>query len=468
MTDSLMQSSDPILFANGMAAVIEEFRSERLRERYYRVVHPSGLRIYLFPKALTVTSVLYATRFGAANSVFRVDGEPEDTVLPDGCAHFLEHKMFEEEDGSDAFERFSELGADANAYTSWDKTAYLFHATEHVEECLEKLLHFVSTPCFTEASVKKEQGIIAEEIRMNDDSPGERCFMNALRAIYEENAIRKEICGSEESITRITPEILYRCCELFYRPENMVLVVAGSIGLQSVIQTVDRAYASLPSGGATERPRKVHLRDENANEARCARVSRVEERMEVGKPMFVIAVKDHDAVLLPPRERMRRDALMSLVREMYFSTSGELYNRLLDDGVISPGFSAAYGATGLYAFLELAGESNDPDLVLSEVRRTIREAREGGVDAELFERARRVIYAKTVKSFDSTRTVSEMLLDYVLADYELFEYIALLDGVSASDVESLLQSAFPDEAFALSVISPLEDAEIDGTEQEVR
>ena len=448
--------SSQVLFADGSEAVVSEFCSELLRERYFRVEHPSGLRIYLFPKDLSTTSALYATRFGAANSVFRATGAQEDTVLPDGCAHFLEHKMFEEADGSDAFERFSALGADANAYTSWDKTAYLFHATDHVEACLEALISFVSTPYFTDASVEKEQGIIAEEIRMNDDSPGERCFMNALKAIYRDNAIRKEICGSEESIRRITPELLYRCCELFYHPRNMVLVVAGRIPLQEVVRTVDRVYAKL-SVDRSEQP-GFSFRDENARETRSAAVHRIEEQMEVGKPMFVIAVKDHDAMQLPPRERMRRDALMTLVREMYFSTSSELYNTLLDEGVISPGFSAAYGATGLYAFLEIAGESDDPDRVLSEVKRTLRDAREGTVDEELFERARRVTYAKAVKSFDSTRTVSEMLLDYVFADYELFEYIDLLDRVTADEIGALLKTSFPEEAFALSVISPLSES----------
>ena len=448
--------TEQLYFSDGAPVSVEVFRSELLSEQYYRVVHPSGLRIYLFPKALTTTSALYATRFGAADGAFTLAGDEGETVLPDGCAHFLEHKMFEEADGSDAFERFSALGADANAYTSWDKTAYLFSATERVAESLEILLRFVSEPHFTEASVKKEQGIIAEEIRMNDDSPSERCFTNALRAIYRENSIRNEICGTEESISRITPAVLYKCCEVFYRPDNMVLVVSGHISLSEVLRVVDRV---LPA--AAEDAPAVCRRDENASEIRAVYLPRIEERMQVGKPMFVIAVKDHDAVRMTPRERMRRDALMTLVKEMYFSTSSELYNRLLDEGLISPGFSAGYGATSLYAFFEIAGESDDPDRVLEEVRKTVAEAREDGIDPDMFERARRVLYAKTVKSFDSTRTVSEMLLDYVLSDYELFEYVELFQHVTAEDVTELLQNAFFEESFALSVISPLNGEEVE-------
>lgn len=445
--------SNTICFANGTVAEPRMFQSEHLRERYYRVKHPSGLWIYLFPKELTTVSALYATRFGAIDSVFRYAGDVKDTVLPDGCAHFLEHKMFEQEDGSDAFELFSELGADANAFTSWDKTAYLFHATEEASACLEILLRFVSEPHFTDASVKKEQGIIAEEIRMNDDNPAERCFMNLLRALYTENSIRKEICGSEASIARITPEILYQCCDAFYRPSNMTLVVAGRISLAEVIAAVDRVIPVLRGGADT---REIIRRDENANETASVHLPRIEERMQVGKPMFVIGIKDHAALALSSRERMRRDALMTVLKEIYFSTSSELYNRLLDEEAISPGFSAAYGATPHYAFFEIAGESDDCDYVLREVKRTLREAAETGIDEETFERARRVLYAKTVKSFDSTRTVSEMLLDYIFSEYELFEYVELFQSITRSDAEALLREAFPDEAFALSVISPLD------------
>ena len=443
-----------LYFSDGTPVIAEEFRSDRLSERYYRVTHPSGLPIYLFPKDHSTVSALYAVRFGAANAAFRYEGEETETVLPDGCAHFLEHKMFEEADGSDAFLLFSELGADANAYTSWDKTAYLFHATEKAPECLRALLSFVSAPYFTDASVRKEQGIIAEEIRMNDESPAERCFMNLLRAMYAENAIRNEICGSEESISRITPEVLYECCRAFYTPQNMALVVAGNITLRDVFEAVD---AILPA--ESPEPRSVIPRDENKNETAAVLLPRVEEKMPVGKPLFVIGIKDHAAVSLPPRERMRRDALMTVIREMYFSTSSELYNRLFDAGVISPGFSAAYGATPLYAFFEIAGESDDCDYVLGAVKRTLRDAAENGVDDALFERARRVLYAKAVKSFDSTKTVSEMLLDYVFADYELFEYVELFDRITKEDVEALLCEAFPDEAFALSVVSPLDTDE---------
>ena len=448
--------NEPIYFKTGEKAVVTERVSELLREHYFCVTHPSGLTVYLFPKEHSTISALYAVRFGAANLAYRYDGDTEDTVLPVGTAHFLEHKMFEKEDGSDAFQLFSELGADANAYTSWDKTAYLFYATEKERECLRALLSFVSRPYFTEETVKKEQGIIGEEIRMNQESSVERCFINLLSAMYSENAIRNEICGSEKTIAEITPSILYECCKAFYRPSNMALVVSGNISLKELLSVVDDV---LPLEGGE--CRRVISRDENRSETAAVFRTYVEEKMPIGKPIFLIGVKDQKAISLSPRDRMRRDALMSLVKEMYFSTSSELYNRLFDSGVISPSFVSAYGATDLYAFFELGGESDDPSRVLREVKQTISEARESGVPEELFERARRVLYAKTVKSFDSTKTISEMLLDYVFSDYELFEYVSLFQTLTREDVEELLRDAFSDEEFSLSVILPITDGEVE-------
>ena len=435
------------------------FSHPRLSEEYVELLHASGLRIYVFPKKMSTVSALYATAFGAMDTAFRLESDTTETVVPDGCAHFLEHKMFEEADGSDAYERFSPLGADANAYTSWDKTAYLFHATGDSEEALRELLGFVSRPYFTRASVKKEQGIIAEEIRMNDDSPAERCFMNLLRAMYRENSIRKDICGSEASISEITPEVLYACHRVFYRPSNMVLVIAGDVDPDRIAAVVDEILE--PTSDA----REIFRRNDNANESPSVDTPYIEERMTVGRPIFVIGLKDHRATMLSPDERMRRDAAMTLLKEIYFSSSSKLYSALLDEGLISPSFAAGYGATARYAFLEIAGESDDPGRVLFEVKRTVKRAIEEGIDRDAFVRAKRVMYAKAVKSFDSTRTVAEMLLDYVMSDYELFRYVDLYEEITEEEVEGLLSEIFKEECYALSVIRPT-DAGVSSTKED--
>ena len=259
-----------------------EFSSELLREKYDLIEHESGLSIYVFPKKLTSTYALFATKYGSIDNAFVENGT--EITVPDGIAHFLEHKLFENEDGSDSFSRFSALGADANAYTSYQRTAYLFSCTENFEESLEELLRFVTTPHFTEASVKKEQGIIAEEIRMYEDSPWDRCQRLLLCALYHHHPVKKNICGSIKSIGEITPELLYRCHRAFYHPSNMALIVCGDVNAKQVTSIVDRVLPKKEKPHTLERI----LPKEPPTVAK----KRMDCRMQVSKPLFYIGVKD--------------------------------------------------------------------------------------------------------------------------------------------------------------------------------
>jgi len=216
-----------------------EYTSALLREKYTYIEHASGLPIYVFPKAMTNTYALFATKYGSLDTTFAVgDGKP--VTVPDGIAHFLEHKLFEAPDGTDTFTRFSALGADSNAYTDYNKTAYLFGCTENAEEALAELLTFVTQPHFTDESVARERGIIAEEIREDEDSPWERAYLNLLSALYHKNPVRKNIVGTVKTIQKITPKLLYKCYNAFYRLDNMALVVCGNITPEAVVAVADR------------------------------------------------------------------------------------------------------------------------------------------------------------------------------------------------------------------------------------
>jgi len=114
------------------------------------------------------------------------------TVVPDGIAHYLEHKLFEGKQG-DAFKLFAKTGASANAYTSFDKTAYLFSCTDNFEASLNILLDFVQSPYFTKENVEKERGIIAQEIKMYEDSPEWKSYINLLGALYQSHPVKLDI-----------------------------------------------------------------------------------------------------------------------------------------------------------------------------------------------------------------------------------------------------------------------------------
>ncbi len=424
-----------------------EFFSPLLKETYCRVEHDSGLQIYVFPKKMSTSYALFATRYGSLDRAFSVDGGTLEE-LPDGVAHFLEHKLFDNADGSDAFARFSALGADANAYTTYNRTAYLFSCTERFDDSLAELLSFVTHPYFTRASVKKEQGIIAEEIRMYDDMPWERVFQNLLLAMYRAHPVRRNVCGTVASIKKITPELLYRAHALFYAPENMVLVVCGDVDTEAVCAVADRVLpAQSPEAVRVER----HL------PAEIAEVEKpfVEARMSVSKPIFSIGVKD-DPPVPDPAVRARREFAMTLLNEVLFSQSGSFYHELFEEGLITPSFAHGYSACDSFAFNCITGESDRPEEVLARFWGYVERVMEAGLADEDVERARRVLYADEIRAYDSTEEIANRLLSFVLDGTNMFDVPEWIRAVTREELEGLMRALYKRERVALSVIRPLD------------
>ena len=426
-----------------------EFVSDRLGERYVRIDHESGLAIYVFPKALSTTYAILSAKYGSVDRKFRLPGE-DFVEVPDGVAHFLEHKLFENEDGSDSFERFSQLGADANAYTTCNRTSYLFSCTDRFEESLEELLTFVTHPHFTKASVKKEQGIIAEEIRMYDDNPWERCFQNLMEGLYEKNPIRVNICGTEKTISKITPKILDDCYRAFYQLSNMALIVCGEVDEETVLRVADRV---LPKGG-----KSVPVERWMEEEGRCAYRPRVTAEMQVAKPIFSIGVKDAN-VPKDPCERIRRDAAMSLLEEILFSRSGKFYNALFEEGLITPSYSYGYSIAEGFAFHAITGEGDDPEEIERRFCEFLEEAKREGISHEDFERCRRALYADVIRNYDSTEEVATELLTFVFDGGELFEYPSVIESLTWEEINTLLLELPDRSALCLSAVYPLRDQE---------
>ena len=427
----------------------EIFESQALREKYYRYPHPCGLDIYIFPKKLSSAYAILGTRYGAIDNVFGVEGEREPTAVPDGIAHFLEHKLFANEDGSDSFDTFSALGAEANAYTSFNKTAYLFSSTENFDDALSELIYFVYHPYFTEESVERERGIIAQEIGMYDDSPVETCYYGMLDGLYEHHSIKRNISGSVESISQITPDLLYECHRVFYNPSNMVLVVCGDLTPEQVISVAD---AHLPK---TSKTVNIIRSSENDNESPAVFLPRVEKKMRVSKPIFNIGIKD---IHIPadPIERMRKEATMSILNEMLFARSGKLYSDMFESGLISPEMSYCYTISSSFAFNSIAGEADDPEAVLAKIKNHLGEIKDSGLSREDFERGKRVMYAEFVKEFDSSEGIANALLAYICEDANVFDYADVILGISFEEIENLFKKSFNNEFFTMSVVYPLD------------
>ena len=432
--------------------IFEIFESALLREKYYRYTHECGLPIYVFPKKLSSTYAIFSTRYGSIDNVFSTDGGESFIEVPDGIAHFLEHKLFANEDGSDAFEHFSAIGADANAYTSFNKTAYLFSCTHDFEAALGELIDFVTHPYFTDASVKKECGIIAQEIKMYDDHPAESCYYGMLGGLYKNHSVKRNICGSVESINKITPELLYDCYRAFYDMSNMTLIVCGDVSPEEVLKIANEHLPKSHSSIKVIRDKRVFSEEASVN---CARLTK---QMKVAKPIFNIGIKDTD-IPTDPYARLKKDAAMSILSEMLFCRAGKLYSELFEGELISPDLSYGYTMSETFAFTSIAGEANDPEAVFSKIREHIRSLIDTELSSADFERAKRVMYAEFVKEFDSTEIIANNLLAFVFEGVDIFEYANIISSVTLEDVSDLLRRSFRDEFFTMSCVFPLDDEE---------
>lgn len=420
------------------------FESSLLGEKYYRVEHKSGLRVYVFPKDRTGTYAIFSTKFGGSVSKYKYGNKYYD--IPLGCAHFLEHKMFDNKNRPGADDIFSALGAYDNAYTSNDRTAYLFSCSEHFEECLTELLRFVTEPYFTKKSVKKEIGIISEEIRECLDDPYDRCNMNMLDAMYYFNNVRNEICGTEESIANIDPKVLYSCCKHFYTPRNMILTVCGNVDLETVIKVVDRIIKPAK--------RSKELVVPTVTEPVNVRLDYIERKMQVAKPIVSIGVKD-TSISTDPRERLRKVAGVNILCKMLFAESCDFYLEMLDKGIITPSFDAGYSSSPTAAYVMIFDETPDPVLLKNKIIEHVLNSQVKGLDRAAFEREKRAAYASYVAGFDSTEDIAFSMLSYADEDLDIFDYPEILNSVTFEYINELLGEMFSPEKFAVSAILPI-------------
>ena len=420
------------------------YQSQRVGDAYTEIKHPSGLTILLYPKEHCSTAyAMFGTRYGSIDNCFQRSDEPAPESVPEGIAHYLEHKLFESEDG-DAFDRFAKTGASANAFTSFESTCYLFSCTDNLYESLEILLDFVQSPYFTEETVRKEQGIIGQEIKMYDDDPQWRVMFNYLKAMYHSHPIQQDIAGTVESIAQITPELLYRCYNTFYNLGNMVLSLAGSFDQDKVLEVCDRML---------KRSDPVTVTRVFPPEPDSIVTPKVEERLSVALPLFQFGFKEPDA----SKPRGEKDvAAVEVLLETLASEASPLFRDLLERGLVNESsFAYEYFEGSGYATVIFSGESKDPEQAAQAILEEARRFRKEGIPEEAFQRSKRALYGEIVSSLNSTGNISNGLANMALKGRELFAYIDALAGLRLEDCQQSLDRIFQEERSVLSVIRPL-------------
>ena len=411
-----------------------------LGDTLYIDTHKTGLKMVVWPMPEASSAyAVFATKYGSINNTLpTADGGTEE--VPEGIAHYLEHKLFESENG-DAFTRYAATGANANAYTTFDRTAYMFHATENVLPSLEILLDFVQDPYFTEETVQKEQGIIGQEIRMGEDQPGRRVFFNLLRAVFHNHPARVDIAGTVDTIARITPDLLYRCYHRYYNLHNMVLVVAGNVTPEQVTEVADRLLK--PCADFTPAPFEV-------DEPTSVCQEYIESAMAVASPQFYIGFKEAAPVL-----DAENIAVCRILTELIAGKSSPLYEQLMKEGLINDQFEVDYFMGPGYCVWLVGGESSDPkrvkELVCAEITRLQKE----GIDPAAADAVRRGVYGRMVAAMDDPTDCAETVLSNVLDGLRPLEELEVLRDLSVDTLQQHLTRRINPTACSLSVVNPL-------------
>lgn len=424
-------------------------RLDAVDEELVYWTHRSGLNIRLSRKARSSTFAALTVRFGSNDEAY--SAKPGDPVrkLPDGVAHFLEHKMFESEDGTDVFERYAENGAYANAFTTRTHTTYLFSCTDGFEENLRILLDCVTHPYFTDETIRKELGIIGEEIDMHEDHPGTRISNNLMRAAYHRHPIRKSILGTKQSIAEITPQILYECVQTFYNPRNMLLSVSGNVDPADLDCVCDEC---LPDEAPPFTAVRI-LPEEPASVLR----SRVEAEAEIAQPMVSVCLKSDYPAL--ERERLNRIAANEINLELLFSRSGDFFNRLYDSGIIGDRFGAYYMLEGGCSHAEIEAVCDDPDRFLDELTAELKRRYASYYSESEFELAKRTVYANALFPLDSTEDTALGISDSWAQNLDILDMLETTIAMTQTESADIFRQTFsPDPShIAVSILFPTEN-----------
>lgn len=415
-------------------------KNELLADGYYEIDHDSGLKIFVMEKPeYTGAFAMFGTKYGSVDTCFRLKGEKDYTCVPEGIAHFLEHKLFESEE-LDAFELFAKTGANANAFTSFDRTCYIFSCSKNFEKSLEILLDFVKKPYFTEQTVQKEQGIIGQEIRMYQDDPDWQTLFNLLRGLYSKNPVRIDIAGTIESIAEINAELLYSCYRTFYNLSNMALAVAGNVSVDEVIAIADKV---LP------KEEKVEFEQIIPEEDNSVVTAYTEEKLGVDMTKFAFGFKNS---CFSPLRTPKELVCVNLALGVIAGKVSPLYCEMLEEGLINQSFGTEYFTGRGFAAPIFMGESNKPEKVRDRILAQISRLKNEGITDEDFEIAKKRYYGLEVLGFNETENLANALVDSYFNGFGLFDTLEESRKVSKEDVEEALRTHFDESSCCLSVI----------------
>lgn len=418
--------------------------SLKLKEKEYIEKLENGMTVIIIAKPeLDKKYVIWGTHFGSIDNRFIMPETKEEVFIPDGVAHFLEHKMFEQPDGTNSLDALMAMGIDANAYTTNDHTAYLFECTDNFYEGLDELMDYVQHPYFTEENVEKEKGIIAQEIKMYDDEPGWRLYINAMDCMYKENPIKIDIAGSVESISKINPDVLYKCYNTFYNPSNMIMVVCGNFKPEEILEEIKRRLLPHKKQEEIKRiyPEKEKVINKKYNE----------QEMEVSIPLFAFGIKDVEDNN-NKEELVKKHIAIEILLNMIIGKSSDAYKELYSEGILLSEPDLDYEFSDEYAHILISGQSKNPEKVRSKLEEEIEKYKINGLNEENFSRISKKVYGDYVVEYNNVGDIARMFLADKMKGINSFDYIEKYTTVTKEYTEDVLKNVFKKENMVMSVI----------------
>lgn len=419
-------------------------KSPRTGDSCIHVKHPSGLEIYICEmKGFSSVEALFGTKYGSINTMFKTSDDAEYTTVPEGIAHFLEHKLFENED-CDVFELYAKTGASANAFTSFDKTCYIFSSSHNYQDSLRILLDFVQKPYFTKENVDKEQGIIGQEIKMTNDNPDWRLFFNLLRGMYHNHPVKIDIAGTVESIAEIDADLLYKCYNTFYNLNNMVLSIAGNINADEVLAICDECLKPCEDKG---------LETVFPDEPESIVKGEIREIQPVGTPIFSIGYK---CIPCSGKERLVKAMAATVAANLITDASSEMYRKLLSEGLINSSFGYEIFLGDGYFSTIFSGESSSPDKVRDSLVDEIERIKSEGINEKDFQRIKKSIYGMQIRELNNVEVVANLMLNAHMDGIGPFDTLEVLSELTSETCLAFIRSELSADKLVMSVVEGAE------------
>jgi len=421
---------------------------KQINETLYHEVLPNGLTVYLLPKNdYHKTYGLFSTNYGSIDNEFIPYGEKEKVKVPDGIAHFLEHKLFEKEDG-DVFQLFGQQGASANAFTSFTKTSYLFSTTDQVEQNLTTLIDFVQAPYFTEETVNKEKGIIGQEIQMYEDDPNWRMFFGILNNLYPAHPLHIDIAGTVESIDKITAQDLYTCYRTFYQPSNMVLFVVGKMEPEKLMKLIreNQEAKNFP-------PKQEIVRYFPENTKEIIKQSALEAAITRDK--FVLGIKGLDTLPQEGTELLRYKTAINLLFQMILGNTSRNYLAMYNQGIIDDSFGFEFSLDREFHFADFSGDTDEPEKAAEKVKEIILGFADDPEVSEMnLDLLKKKMLGQYFQSLNSIEYIANQFTQSLFGDRTLFDLPEIIDSIQMKDVLAAGEAFISEEAFSEFYMRP--------------